>query len=194
MYAVGKCFAPTPRREHCPNVLWSDLVHRRSQAPTKFRVGGKHDKTGLPALSVEQLNAIDLLVLGKTDQDIAQQIGKTRQTVCNWRRYHPVFQAELNRQRAAIWGAAADRLRSLLPKAVEVLEHELEGVEHRLHVALALVKMADIAVNYCGLQEVEEVIQQVTKQRNLNAFSLLGSPVDTTRLGRELLEKAERGE
>jgi hypothetical protein len=24
--AAGKCFAPTPRRVHCPNVLWSDLA------------------------------------------------------------------------------------------------------------------------------------------------------------------------
>ena len=69
----------------------------------------KIDKNGqFPGLNVEQLNAIDLLITGKTDQEVAEQIGKTRQTVCNWRRYHPVFQAQLNQRRAAVWGCGGD--------------------------------------------------------------------------------------
>lgn len=36
-------------------------------------------------LSVDQRNAIDLLVLGKTDQEVADVAGVSRQTVNGWR-------------------------------------------------------------------------------------------------------------
>src|SRR5262245_6927527 len=151
----------------------------------------KSDKTGqFPALNIEQLNAIDLLVVGKTDQEVAEQIGKTRQTVCNWRLYHPLFQAELNRRRATIWGTAADRLRGLLPKALDVISQELDG-EQRLKVALALVKLASVTVNKIGAQEAEEIVEGIARQRNWAVMALMGNGVDLARLRRELLEKAE---
>lgn len=34
------------------------------------------------ALTVVQLNAVDLLVTGKTDQEAAETVGVSRQTVC----------------------------------------------------------------------------------------------------------------
>ena len=55
-------------------------------------------------LSVEQLNAIDVLVQGKTDQETAQAVGVTRETVNRWRNDNPHFAAELNKQRKLIWG------------------------------------------------------------------------------------------
>src|SRR5215813_13837224 len=151
----------------------------------------KSDKTGqFPVLNVEQLNAIDLLVMGKTDQEVAEQIGKTRQTVCNWRLYHPVFQAELNRRRAAIWGAAADRLRGLLPKALDVITQELDG-EQRLKVALALVKLVSVTVDKIGAQEAEEIVESIARQRDWAVMAMIGKGMDLARLRRELLEKAE---
>ena len=50
-------------------------------------------------LSVEQLNAIDILVLGKTDQETATTVGVARETVNRWRNENPYFAAELNKQR-----------------------------------------------------------------------------------------------
>lgn len=48
-------------------------------------------------LSVQQLNAVELLILGKSDREVAEQVGVTRQTVSGWRLHDPFFQAELNR-------------------------------------------------------------------------------------------------
>ncbi|GFN22439.1 helix-turn-helix domain-containing protein [Thermanaeromonas sp. C210] len=46
------------------------------------------------ALSIEQLNAIDLLVLGKTDKEVAEAVGVHRCTVTSWRLYNPYFEVD----------------------------------------------------------------------------------------------------
>ena len=78
--------------------------------------------------------------MGKTDRETAELVGVTRQTVNGWRNANPWFVAELNRQRQALWGGAVDRLRALLPRAVAVLAHGLDGGEDRLAVALAVLR------------------------------------------------------
>ncbi|MEH7558846.1 hypothetical protein V7165_26250, partial [Priestia megaterium] len=61
-------------------------------------------------LTIEQLNAIDLLVGGKTDQEVADKINVNRVTVTKWRNYDIYFQAELNKRRKEIWGASIDKM------------------------------------------------------------------------------------
>lgn len=77
-------------------------------------------------LTIEQRNAIDLLVQGLSDREVAEKVGVARETVTRWRNENPYFQAELNRKRKEIWGAAEDRLRALVSDAVKVLEEELK--------------------------------------------------------------------
>lgn len=93
-------------------------------------------------LSIEQLNAIDLLVLGKTDREVAEAVGVHRCTVTGWRLYNPYFQAELNRRRKEIWGAAVDRFRSLLLKALAAVEKSLE--EGDAKTAIEVLRMAGL--------------------------------------------------
>ena len=85
-------------------------------------------------LSVEQLNAIDILVQGKTDQETALAVGVARETVTRWRNDNPYFAAELNKQRRSIWAASHDRLRSLAGKAVDTLEAALDAGDSRTAV------------------------------------------------------------
>ena len=47
----------------------------------------------------ELMARVEVLVIGKTDQEVAEAVGKSRQTVCVWRLYHPIFRAELNKRR-----------------------------------------------------------------------------------------------
>src|SRR5215813_2223269 len=77
-------------------------------------------------LSPEQENAIDLLILGKPDREVAEFAGVTRETVWHWRHEHPVFMATLERRRAEVWREPQERLRSLLSKAVENLAAAVE--------------------------------------------------------------------
>ncbi len=85
----------------------------------------KEHKNAQSALSVGQLNAIDVLLSGAPDDDAAEAAGVTRETVTHWRTENPVFRAELNRQRQALWGVGVDGLRALVPKALRVLEDAL---------------------------------------------------------------------
>ena len=68
-------------------------------------------------LSIEQENAIDLLILAKTDQEVANAVGLTRPTIVGWRA-NPVFMATLNARRQALWQAAHEQLRAALGQAV----------------------------------------------------------------------------
>jgi hypothetical protein len=148
----------------------------------------KADKNGRAELSIEQANAIDLLVVGKTDQEVATAVGVSRQTVCGWRLYHPDFQAELNKRRREVWGAAADKLRSLLPKALEVLERELE--EGDVKVALDIVKLAGVQISNIGPHDPEEIVATEARTRDAAVLFNLGGTTDLARVRKELIEKA----
>ena len=113
------------------------MATRTSAAPTKA------DQTRHPELSVGQHNAIDILVLGGTDAEAATAANVTRPTVCDWRNHDAQFRAELNQARAAIWGAATDRLRGMVPVALAVLAADLaERPDAR--TALDVLRLAGI--------------------------------------------------
>jgi hypothetical protein len=95
-------------------------------------------------LTVAQLNAVDLLATGKIDQETAEAVGVTRQTVNGWRNTNPYFQAELNRRRQELWGVSVDQLRALLPRAVAVLAEELDGGNDRAGVALSILRLGGV--------------------------------------------------
>ncbi|MDR7520783.1 MAG: hypothetical protein QN123_14605 [Armatimonadota bacterium] len=76
--------------------------------------------------------AVALVLAGKTDGEAASAAGVTRQTVWEWRHHHPAFIAEVNRRRKEAWGAAAERLRGLLGRAVEVLADGLDAPDPRV--------------------------------------------------------------
>lgn len=89
-------------------------------------------------LSIEQQNAIDLLITGMTDEEVATQVGVTRQTVNQWRNQNPLFAAELNRRREEAWGSSVDGLRHLQARAVEVLKENLANKDARLRQQAAV--------------------------------------------------------
>lgn len=93
-------------------------------------------------LTVAQLSAVDLLAGGKNDAETADALHLHRVTVTRWRNYSPAFRAALAERRRAVWGSAADKLRALLPKALDTLAAELENGDDKATVALALLKLA----------------------------------------------------
>ena len=78
-------------------------------------------------LNAKQLNAVELIVQGHNDREVAEAVGVTRQTVCEWRNHNAEVVARVNDLRRQVWGSQTDRLRGLLVKAVDVLERELDG-------------------------------------------------------------------
>lgn len=109
-----------------------------------------HKKAQSPAgLSLEQKNAIDLLVTGLSDREVAEKLGVRRETVTRWRLYNPDFRIELDRARYALWGECADKMRSLLPKALRIVNEGLDEkyLPYRLKVALSILKIAKLDFN-----------------------------------------------
>jgi hypothetical protein len=84
---------------------------------SKKSKGRKESK--VVALSVAQESAVDLLIAGKNDTETAAALGLNRVTVTRWRLHGPEFQAALAERRAEVWGSSTDKLRALLPKAID---------------------------------------------------------------------------
>lgn len=89
-------------------------------------------------LTPAQEVAVALVLAGKTDGEVAEAAGVSRQTVWEWRHHHPAFIAAMNRARLEVWEAATERLRSLLTRAVEVLAEDLDGEDRRLRQQAAV--------------------------------------------------------
>jgi hypothetical protein len=152
----------------------------RNSTPVYAR---QHSRT--PTLP--QLNAIDLLAAGKTDQKTADLLKLHRTTVTKWRLYDPVFQAALNRRRAEIWGAAADRLRSLVPKALDVLADALTTKMNSrdFKAAVAVLRLASPAGSALtiGPTDPDEIVRQIVHDRRERAPGLLDGHFDERRKG-----------
>jgi hypothetical protein len=88
-------------------------------------------------LSIEQQNAIEYLLQGKSDRTVAEAVGVSRQTVSEWRHHDPLFLAELNRQRSAMWREARDRLKSLANRALDTVELQLDSGDPKSSLAAA---------------------------------------------------------
>ena len=118
---------------------------RQQRGYSDYKEDGYQRANGL---TVQQRNALELLIAGKTDQEVAQALGLNRVTVTRWRLYDVLFQAELDRQRHALWAAGADRLRALVPKAIETVERALERAQENeeldVRLAFQILKLAGL--------------------------------------------------
>lgn len=124
-------------------------------------------------LSIEQRNAIDLLVTGISDRETAERTGVARETVTKWRLYHPGFIAELNGRRSEVGGASVDKMRMLIPKALEVIDETLDdgANPNRWKAAIELLKVAkasEIDLNRIGPDKAEEIIQHLADNEEID--------------------------
>ena len=67
-------------------------------------------------LSSKQITALQLLMEGKTDQEISLTLGVTRPTVTTWRNRNPFFRALLNQMKRERIFAIQDKQQELLSK------------------------------------------------------------------------------
>ena len=102
------------------------------------------DCDSLQQLTPKQQAAIDLLLSGRNDRETAEVVGAHRTTISRWRLHDLAFVDELNRRRREVYGAAGERLRALLPKALDVLERQLDEGDGGLPAALAVCKLAGL--------------------------------------------------
>ena len=122
------------------------------------RITTEPDTTARPALTPQQELAVDLLASGRTVTEAAATVGVARQTVSEWLNRSPEFRAGLNERRQELWAATGDRLRGLLPDAVDALAGELRGGSRLRAAALVLRACgADGLVAPVGSTDPEEI-------------------------------------
>ena len=112
-------------------------------------------------LSSAQLAGLELILVGKTDQETADTVGVSRETVWSWRREHPVFMSTLERRRAEVWGSASERLRSLMQKAIDNIAGLVET--SNFDASIALLKITGMyggVVNVLSETEPEKIIRK----------------------------------
>jgi hypothetical protein len=144
----GSLFPASPKNRGA--IMKASVNHKTPQKPTF---------TPKP-LSIEQRNAIDLLILGKTDQETADTVGVSRETVWSWYHEHPIFMSTLERRRAEVWGTTGERLRSLMAKAVDNLAEAVESGDVRVSIELLKVTgMYGGVVNVLSETDPEKVIK-----------------------------------
>jgi transposase len=93
-------------------------------------------------LTPQQAVAVDALVTGSTVTAAAETVKVSRQTVSGWLHHNAEFQASLNARRQELWTGHVERLRSLVPKAMDTLEvavnDEKQGVAVAVHILKAV--------------------------------------------------------
>jgi DNA-binding CsgD family transcriptional regulator len=95
------------------------------------------ERSPAPRLTPEQLNAIDLLIFGKTDKEVAETLGIGRNTISKWYK-NAFFIAELNARREELWKDAKFRLKSLVHEAVDVLSNGLRSSDEKMAITSAV--------------------------------------------------------
>jgi len=106
------------------------------------------------SLNISQLNAIDMLVAGRRDDEVAEAVGVSRTTVTDWRNHNVAFAAALNQRRNDVWGTQVDRLRSIVAKAVDVLEEDLNSDDEKLQQAAAIHLLKTVGLYSADLRPI----------------------------------------
>lgn len=112
-------------------------------------------------LNDKQLKAINFILSGLTDQETADKVGVSRETVNTWKNKNYNFKAELNKRRNALTTALQDKQREILVKAYKVLEksldEQLDSGEMDIKTALDIIKSFELDCNV--LEENPELIK-----------------------------------
>lgn len=107
-------------------------------------------------LSIEQQKAIDLLITGGSDADVARALGIARQTVWTWRNHNQLFIDELNGRIMELWRVQTNFLFSLVPEALQVLADDLRQIDNFEARTAAAVHVLKCAGLYGAVHDVSE--------------------------------------
>ena len=98
-----------------------------------------HDRS----LTPQHQAAVDLLTTGQNVTETAHSLGVERQTVSKWLHHNPAFMAALNQRRQELWVDMTDKIRALVPRALDTLAAALDG-EESLTAAVHVLKASGL--------------------------------------------------
>ncbi len=135
-------------------------------------------------LSDRQRAAIPLILAGRSDVEVAEQVGVARETICRWKSTNHFFIGALNAERISLWEAAEDRLLGLADKAVCVIEQELDKGNPK--IALSILNLIGKQLQPCyehadGEDMVWRNVEQLIPK---DEFDILGIKTSQRRLAK----------
>jgi hypothetical protein len=152
----------------------------------------KSDRASMYRLNLKQEQALELTLEGRSDAEIAETVGITRQTVNVWRNRHPGFVAEVNRRRRQLAAKREAQLDILLN---ELLDASLELIQARdpravLGLARLLLPQVLLPGRSVGFTEPEEVVRHSASTPLDGLLEDLNgpSPADLAKVEDDLLE------
>ena len=104
-------------------------------------------------LTVQQNRAIELLLQGQSDAEVAEALNVARTTVYRWRLTQPDFRSALHASQRAVQQPAANRVRSMVNAALDIIQSQLHDPNHALAAATALLRFAKLKIEPPAPQE-----------------------------------------
>ena len=86
-------------------------------------------------LSLKQHYAIELLLLGKSDAEIAALIGVDSEIIRQWQTKDAEFIVATNALRIAAWSGSVTRLKRLMSRALDVVEEAVTRGDERVAIS-----------------------------------------------------------
>ena len=139
-------------------------------------------------LNIKQKKAIELLLEGKTNTEVASAVGVGRDTLWEWRN-KSYFADALNEQWQQLQDNSAEQLRSLLvPQALDVVEQALDraNVLNNADVKLALATLKAL-VPYGSIKlpvantDCQKVVLELPKRWGNSSYHQKLSEADVTK-------------
>lgn len=125
------------------------------------------DPAGQPVseLTQQQVRAIDLLLSGLTQQQVADAVGVDRRTITRWVHDTPPFMAEYNAGLLVMQASALAAMRGMINKAVEVIKRQLNSTDDRLSMRAAVQVLRLSGVNGGQVLTLDDLDPAIIERR-----------------------------
>ena len=124
-------------------------------------------------LNRKQEKALEIMLQGKNDVEVAECIGVTRQTIRNWRNNDAVFIITLEAQRKALREKHQDRIYGLVEKAIEVMSAALEDEDPKIRLQAAKTVLSTAALKDSLKRQQEPSEGDQTLKELVKAFGVI---------------------
>ena len=121
-------------------------------------------ETCITDLSSKQAAAIELILSGMKDGEVAERVGVNRKTINRWRNYNEDFRAALIKQRKTQYEQHQDEINGLVSEAIDVMREAMRGESllMRLRAAQAVLRTSGLQTAMKGEKPAtrEEILQE----------------------------------
>jgi len=122
-------------------------------------------------LSQKQFMAIDLVVSGMPDGEVARKLGLARQTINKWRNHDIEFKYILECRRLQITESFRDKLTGLAERSIEVLDRNLDSADEKTQTQAAMTILRLSGLQGYMRPEKEVDLEKIKEKMKEDALS-----------------------